>query len=360
MPPIRSGGDVIGTTESRRWAALLVAISGVALLAAGAPLAGGVLGALVLAVVLETPYRALARRVGPRGAAALLSVSSLLVLFVPALVIGRLSWLQFRGLDWEGLGNAWSRNTVRGGSDLPSVFTEIVPRVAASVASAVGDVASWVAGSAAHSALNLLVMFLCLYFVLGSGDALWTRARALLPFSVESSEMLRADLRRVTKATVLGTLLSAVLQGMSMTVGFLIAGVPAPVLWGVATIFASMVPVVGSALVWVPAVVVLALRHATGAALVVVGFGWFLPTAIDTVTRATVSRRYGNVHPLTTLLGALIGIPMFGIVGLVIGPLMIATVIELLDLYHSDYGGGDRGPRDAASLLTVPVVESAP
>jgi predicted PurR-regulated permease PerM len=355
--PTRSGGDDVGKTESRRWAALLVAVSGLVLLAAGAPLAGGVLGALVLAVVLEAPYRMLATRLGPRGAAALLSLGSLLLLFVPALVIGRLSWVQFRSLDWEALGGEWSRNTVPGGSILPSEFADVVPRVAASVTAAAGDVARWVAGSAAHSALNLLVMSLCLYFVLRSGDTLWLRLRGHLPFSVESSELLRAGLRRVTTATVLGTLLSAVLQGTSMAIGFLIAGLPTPVLWGVVTVFASMVPMLGSALVWVPAVVVLVLQHATAPALAVVAFGWILPSAIDNIARVTVSRRHGNVHPLTTLLGALIGIPMFGIVGLVIGPLMIAAFVELLDLYQRDYGEGEPMTPDASPILTAPVVE---
>jgi predicted PurR-regulated permease PerM len=270
-----------------------------------------------------------------------------------------MSWVQFRSVDWEALGSTWSRHTVPGGSELPSEFADLVPRVAASIAAAAGDVARWVAGSAAHSALNLLVMSLCLYFVLGSGDTLWMRARGLLPFSVESSELLRANLLRVTKATVLGTLLSAVLQGVSMTIGFLIAGLPTPILWGVITVFASMVPMVGSALVWVPAVVVLLLQHATVPALVVVAFGWILPSVIDNITRATVSRRHGNVHPLTTLLGALIGIPLFGIVGLVIGPLMIAAFIELLDLYQRDYGSA-QGTPDAASILTPSVVEHGP
>jgi len=360
MPPNRQGGDAAGTAESRRWAALLVAVSGAILLGAAAPLAGGVLGALVLAVVLETPYRTLATRIGPGRAAGLLSIGSLLLVFVPALVIGRLSWVQFQSLDWGALGSAWSRVTVRGRSVLAGELADVIPRVAGSIASSVGDVASWIAGSAAHSALNLVVMFLCLYFVLRSGDTIWMRVRGLLPFSAESSELLRDDLRRVTKATVLGTLLSAALQGMSMAVGFLIAGLPAPILWGVVTVFASMVPMLGSALVWVPAVLVLVLQHATAPALAIVAFGWLLPSAIDKVTRATVSRRLGNVHPLTTLLGVLIGIPVFGIVGLVVGPLMVAVFVELLDLYQRDYGVAEPEARDGSSTVTPAVVKGVP
>jgi predicted PurR-regulated permease PerM len=360
VPPIRQGGDGAGTADSRRWAALLVAVSGLVLIVAAAPLAGGVLGALVLAVVLETPYRNLATRIGSGRAAGLLSIGSLLLLCVPTLVIARLSWVQSRSFDWAALGSTWSRNTIGDGSGLAGHFTDVIPRVSASLASSVGDAARWVAGSAAHSALNLAVMFLCLYFVLRSGDAVWRRVRGVLPFSIESSELLRDDLRRVTKATVLGTLLSAVLQGVSMAVGFFIAGLPTPILWGLVTVFASMVPVLGSALVWVPAVLVLVVQHAIAPALAVVAFGWLAPSAIDQVTRATVSRRHGNVHPLTTLLGALIGIPLFGIVGLVVGPVMIAAFVELLDLYQRDYGVVEPGAREASLTFTAPVVERVP
>jgi predicted PurR-regulated permease PerM len=150
--------------------------------------------------------------------------------------------------------------------------------------------------------------------------------------------MLRSDLRRVTEATVLGTLLSALLQGTSMAIGFALAGLPAPALWGMITAFASMLPVLGSSLVWIPALILLVARHQTNPALIIVAFGWLLPSAIDKVTRARVLRRVGNVHPLTTLLGALVGIRLFGIVGLVAGPLMISLFVVLLQLYERDYG----------------------
>jgi predicted PurR-regulated permease PerM len=335
---IREGGDRVAAADSRRAAAVLVVVSGMLLVAAAAPLAGGLLGALVLAVLLEGPYRTLAARIGPGRAAGLLSIGASLLLFVPALLIGRVAWVELRNVDWERLGSAWSRGLASAGNLPANWLGDVVPRLATSLTAAVGGVASWVAGGAAHNVLNLAVMFLCLYFVLRSGDTIWMRVQSILPFSLESTEKLGDELQQVTRATVLGTLVSAVLQGASMAVGFFIAGLPAPVLWGVVTVLASMVPVLGTALVWVPAVVTLALEHAGGPALAVVAFGWLVPSVIDKVTRATISRRHGNVHPVTTLLGSLIGIPIFGIVGLVVGPLMVAAFIELLDLYQREYG----------------------
>jgi predicted PurR-regulated permease PerM len=358
--PIRRSGDGTRGTDSRRAAAVLVAVSGILLVAAAAPLAGGLLGALVLAVLLERPYQTLAARIGPGRAAGLLSIGALLLLFVPALLIGRVAWVELRTVDWDRLGATWSRALANAGNLPANGLADVIPRLANSLTAAVGEAASWVAGGAARSALNLAVMFLCLYFVLRSGDRIWIRVQSILPFSLESTEVLGDQLQQVTRATVLGTLVSAVLQGISMAAGFFMAGLPAPVLWGVITVLASMVPVLGSALVWVPAVVVLALEHAGGPALTVVAFGWLLPSVIDKVTRATVSRRHGNVHPLTTLVGSLIGIPLFGIVGLVVGPLMVAGFIELLDLYQREYGMAPREAGDAPPIHTPAVAGDVP
>ena len=359
-PPTHRDDDGARAADSRRAAAVLVAVSGILLGAAAAPLAGGILGALVLAVLLEKPYQTLAARIGPGRAASLLSIAALLLLFVPAILVGRVAWIELRSVDWERLGATWSRDLAGAGNLPANGLAEIVPRLAASLTGAVGEVASWVAGGAARSALNLAVMFLCLYFALRSGDRIWLRVQSTLPFSLESTGVLGNQLQQVARATVLGTLVSAVLQGISMATGFSIAGLPAPVLWGVVTVLASMVPVLGSALVWAPAVVILGLEHAGGPALTVVAFGWILPSVIDNVARATISRRHGNVHPLTTLLGSLIGIPIFGIVGLVVGPLMVAAFIELLDLYQREYGVAHHESGDALPIPKPAAPQSAP
>jgi predicted PurR-regulated permease PerM len=159
-----------------------------------------------------------------------------------------------------------------------------------------------------------------------------------LPFSPESSNQLATNLQRVTKATLLGTILSATLQGISMSIGFLLVGLHGAAFWGVMSGFASMVPVVGSAIVAVPTALLLLVRHNTSGALVIMAFGWLVPDLIDKVTRARVSRRLGDVHPLTTLLGALIGVPLFGMIGIVVGPLLISLFLELLRVYQRDYG----------------------
>ena len=345
--------ELVPSPATRRHAALLVALAGLALAAAAAPLAGGVLGALVLGALLDAPYRKLSTRFGPSRAAALTLLGALLLVFLPALVIGDLAWVELRSLDLSSVTKARFPDSLFSASPLGGELGDAVKQLAARAMTMVATVATWAMGSAAQAGADLAITFLCLYFVLRSGDALWARVRGYLPFSAESSELLRYDLHRVTQATVLGTLLSATLQGASMAVGFRLAGLQGPVFWGVVTAFASVLPVVGSAVVWVPAVILLAIHRQTGPAFIVVVFGWLLPSALDKVTRARVSRRLGNVHPLTTLLGALIGIRLFGMLGLVVGPLIIAVFVELLSLYEREYGTAQSPVQDGSA--TAPL-----
>ena len=317
------------------------------------------MGAIVLAVLLDGPYIRLSARIGPNRAAAVLLIGCLLLVCVPAVVVADLAWSQARNLNPSALSSAaWSLPF--GDQSLRSSVDSITQQVGARLTSALVEIATWMAGTAAHGALNIGVMFLCLFFALRSGSQIWQRVRTYLPFSAESTDALAIELQRVTKATVLGTVLSAVLQGISMAVGFIIAGFPMPVFWGIVTAFTSMLPVLGSALVWVPAVVLSLFHRQAGPAIVILAFGWLVPSAIDKVTRAVVSRRVGNVHPLTTLLGALIGIRVFGLVGLVVGPLMIAAFFELLNLYDRDYGVVRPASAPQAPTVSSSAIERLP
>ena len=357
MPGLSPTRDGDARAESSRGAALLVVSLGVAVAIALAPLVGGILGAVVLSVLLRTPYAWLSARIGPNRAAGALLIGCLLLVCIPALIVGELAWAQAQNITLPAPPSThWTLPFVD--QAFGGTLGSLLPQLAGRVTTMVGAIASWAAGSAARGALNIGVMFLCLFFTLRSGSEMWRHVRMHLPFSEQSRDALGENLYGVTLAVVLGTLLSAVLQGTSMAAGFAIVGLPSPVFWGIATAFVSMIPAIGSALVWVPAVIILLVRHEPRSALIIAGFGWLLPSGIDHITRALVSRRVGNVHPLTTLLGAIVGIRIFGIIGLVVGPLMIAAFVELLDLYERDYGvAGATAPRVATSTAATSVEE---
>jgi predicted PurR-regulated permease PerM len=347
-------------SSGRSHAAVLVILAGIALLIAAAPLAGGVLGALVFATVLDTPYRRLSARIGRERAASLMLLACVLLVFVPAVAIGHAFLVQLRSMDTATPLGPRLQDLLPSGGPHAAEIAAAVEGLKNSARAWVARVAESIAGSASHGLFNLIVTFLCLYFVFLSGDALWSRIRGYLPFSLESSNQLAANLQRVTRATLLGTILSASLQGASMSIGFLIVGIHGAAFWGVIGGLSSMVPVIGSAIVAVPAALLLVVRHNITGALIVMAFGWLLPDIIDKVARASVSRRLGDVHPLTTLLGALIGIPLFGMIGIVVGPLVISLFLELLNVYQRDYGVTELPTSNNQSIAPHTLEATAP
>jgi predicted PurR-regulated permease PerM len=138
---------------------------------------------------------------------------------------------------------------------------------------------------------------------------------------------------------VAGTLLSAAIQGAAIGTGFWLAGLPDALFWGAAAAIATLVPVVGNAIVSVPALLLLVLRQNYTGAIAIAVFSGPLPPIIDRVVRATVSRRVGRVHPMVTLVGALVGATIAGVAGLILGPVALAMFFVLVDVYEKEQVG---------------------
>jgi predicted PurR-regulated permease PerM len=122
-----------------------------------------------------------------------------------------------------------------------------------------------------------------------------------------------------------------------LSIGFWATGLPNAALWGVAAVIFALVPLVGSALVWGPGAIALLLDHRPGAAILLALWGLIIIANVSHVILPIVSRRWGGVHPLVTFLGAIVGVPVFGLLGLLIGPLALSYFFELITMYREDY-----------------------
>ncbi|TMI70391.1 MAG: AI-2E family transporter, partial [Bacillati bacterium ANGP1] len=117
---------------------------------------------------------------------------------------------------------------------------------------------------------------------------------------------------------------------------FWIVGLPNALFWGVVTMVFGILPIVGSGLVWVPAAIALLVASRPGPAAIITLVGAFVGN-VDYILRPMVFRRWANIHPLVTLVGALAGVPFFGILGLLIGPLALSYFFELVKMYREEY-----------------------
>jgi predicted PurR-regulated permease PerM len=184
---------------------------------------------------------------------------------------------------------------------------------------------------------NLLLMFFILYYMLIHGVVMEKYLHDFIPLKETNRNILSTETNIMIRANAIGIPLLAVIQGLVGTFGFWIFGVSDYALWGFLTGIASLIPIVGTGLVWVPLTVYLfAVNHIwQGVGLAI--YSLIVLTNIDYVARITVLRRIGNVHPLITILGVIIGLSMFGFLGLVFGPLLISYFIILIRIYRNEF-----------------------
>ena len=324
-----------GQRSRRARIGIAVLVAGVAW--ASLPFLGGLLGAVVLAVLFAPVHRRLAPKVGPRRAALLLSVASVLLLVTPLALVLASSIQEGPKLFQRALASAAFARL----SELRLGPLDVGAQLAGAGRDAVTWISARLVGAAAvvtRTVLNLLLAVVGLYYLLPAGPALWQRLRRLIPFSSDGSDHLAQRFSSVTEAALLGILATSLMQGLTIGLGFWLVGLPNPVLWGAMTGLVSVLPILGSALVWVPATAVLLLSDRPGAALTLGLIGALISSNVDNVIRPVIYRRVSGLHPMASLLGAFAGVEMFGLLGLVLGPLAIAYCLELIRLYEIEYG----------------------
>jgi predicted PurR-regulated permease PerM len=188
---------------------------------------------------------------------------------------------------------------------------------------------SFVVG-ALNAGIGLVVMLFVLFFFLRDGDQMVAGAVRLIPMAAERRSQLLEHVGAVTRAVVLGSLLTALVQGALVGVGFALVGLPSPVVFGAVAAVASLIPFIGTALVWVPAAGVLLLQGRWVAALFLIAWSVAVVSSSDNVVRPLFISGRAQISTLPVFLGLLGGLSAFGAIGLVVGPVLIAITLALL------------------------------
>lgn len=320
----------------RERAGLLLLVLGGAIIVAILPFASGIIGIPVLYVIFQPIHRRIAPWLRPRLSAALTVALALVAVVGLALAFTGVVVNQARIL---ATGMEGSHLLTRVG-ELRLGGLEVGPRLedfGERILDWLGTSAFGIIGTATRLALNLVIAVFGLYYALLGGADVWKAVAPHIPFSPQNVGLLRTRFRDVTISTVVGTGLTAAIQGTLVGLGFWVTGLPNALFWGAVTVLFAILPVVGSALVWGPGVVALAFDGRAGTAVALVLWGLVIVTNVDYVIRPMVYRRWAKIHPLITLIGAVAGVPHFGVVGLLIGPLALSYLFELIRIYREEY-----------------------
>lgn len=201
---------------------------------------------------------------------------------------------------------------------------------------------------------SLIMMYFFLFFLITNINKMEAAIMHYLPFKGEKIERFGNELVALTLSNAIGIPTIAVLQGLLGFFCYLLAGLHEPGFWGVITGFTSVIPVVGCGIVWVLMAVIQLVTGNYGTGIFILIWGAILMGLIDNIVRFILAKKMADVHPVITVLGIIMGLKMFGITGLIFGPLLISYFFILLQIYYVEFQKPmeERPPNKPRQLVT--------
>jgi predicted PurR-regulated permease PerM len=318
---------------------LLIVLMGGLIFSEIAPYLSGVLGAITLYVLLKKSMGKLLKKGWhPNLAAGLLMIISFLAILIPVagaiLMLGNkiskaaknsekvIQALKSQLGDWEE----------RLGYD----FTSQIDATAAS---------GWLsknlqgfAGGTFTTVIAISIMYFLLYYMLTNRKQLRESLFEYLPVSQQNLKIIGSETREMVRANALGIPLVAIAQGVVSLIGFFIFGIESPFFWAVIVTIGSMIPFVGNLLGTVPVFILTLSNGTTFQAWGILLYGIIVVGTTDNLIRLYLLQKLDNVHPLITLIGVIVGIPLFGFIGLIFGPLLVSLFLIIVRIYKKEYG----------------------
>ncbi|MFQ5744812.1 MAG: AI-2E family transporter [Acidobacteriota bacterium] len=350
--------------EKLRWAVGLVclALLAYAFYLVFSPFFGALTWAVILAILLSPVYSWLGRWIPWRGWRALVTcLLAAAIILGPAAALGTMlvgelvSGLQYvqvkadqmPNLDpstWGIIGTArdWIEARLIAWLGEPR-YRQMTgaPDLGATVVSASQSLSQWLLNQSsaifrnlAQMAFTMVVTMLTLFYLLRDGDRALEAACELLPYPSDRKQEMLDRLNQVVVTSVYGGMAVAAAQGILGGLAFAVIGLPSPVLWGTVMAVMAFLPLVGATAVWGPAAIILAIQGRWIAAMGLAIWGILAVGLIDNLLRPVLISGRTEMHPLLVFLAVLGGIQAFGFLGLFLGPVLVAVVTGLVDLYR--------------------------
>ena len=336
--------------DQARWLAVLAA-TGIGLYLCWLmlkPFIGVLEWAIVLVIVFHPVHRRLKSRMRYRGLSALLSC--LLVMLIVVLPLGFLTITvaqelasvvpnlpsqisQFMNTQTPLFGKISAWLQTRLGIDTLRSQEFLVEQLKRSSEFLLGF--SWnLVGNILGGIVKAFFVVFTMYYLFRDGEQIVKKLPSALPVSAKQGEAIIIRTQQVVSASVYGVLTIAVLQGLLGGFAFWLLGVPSPVLWAVLMTFVCMIPIAGSFLVWLPlSIYLMATGHWIKAVLLIV-WGALVVSTIDNFLRPKLIRNQTKLHELFVFFSVLGGISVFGLLGLVLGPVVLAITLGLLQTFR--------------------------
>lgn len=196
-------------------------------------------------------------------------------------------------------------------------------------------------GSALSGTFNTLTvivsMYFILYFMLEKPRRFERLLKNAVPLKRSNINLIGDKFQRMVIANAIGIPVVALGQGLAGLIGYLIFGAPSPVLLFALTFVASMIPVVGAAIVYVPVCIYMIAEGQTGSGIALFVYCLVVVGLIDNLLRFTLLKKLENIHPLNTVFGIIMGMNVFGFMGLIFGPILVSITVLLIQVYRDEF-----------------------
>jgi len=348
--------------EQARWLILLASMAGALYLCwlMLEPFVSVLVWAAVFALTFAPVHAWLLRRTRSPNLSALLS--TLFVVFVIGVPFGLVAWAIAREvvpaigmvqgafaefLDPEstviGPAMGWLSEYV----DLPTARLQIIEKLGA-MSSEIASRSVAVVGNVVMMFVQALFVVFVMFYLFRDGTIVREALAGAIPLRNRETHMILSRVREVVGASVNGVLVIATIQGTLGGIAFAALGLPSAIVWGTAMIFLSLIPVAGAFVIWIPAAIYLAVTGAWIKALLLTCWGVFVISLVDNFLRPRLVGKRAKLHELFIFFAVLGGLHVFGLIGLVLGPVVLAVALSLFETFSRP------GMRDGASDMFLP------
>jgi predicted PurR-regulated permease PerM len=191
-------------------------------------------------------------------------------------------------------------------------------------------------GNILSAIVKAFFVIITMYYLFRDGDRILQNLPGVLPLNAHQSEAIIARTSQVVSASVYGVVTIAMLQGMLGGLAFWLFGVPSPILWGVVLAFVCMIPIAGSFFVWLPASIYLILTGHWTKGILLILWGALVISTIDNFLRPKLIKNQTKLHELFVFFSVLGGMSVFGLLGIVLGPVVLAITLGLLQAFKRE------------------------
>lgn len=194
------------------------------------------------------------------------------------------------------------------------------------------------AGGTFNAFIAIGIMYFMLYYMLISREKLNEILSSYIPLAADNIMLIGKESDLSVRSNAIGIPLVAIIQGIIALIGFIIFGVPDPFFWFVITAIGSMIPFIGTAIGIIPVTILLFSQGMQWQAIAIFIYGIVVVGSTDNIVRLYILEKLSSVHPLITLFGVVVGVPLFGFIGLIFGPLLISLFLLIVKIYKKEYG----------------------